>query len=407
MVDVADLFQSVLIGSLYALMALGLTLTYAVAKIPNFAHAEYVTVGAYTAALVTIAFGGAITLGGSGAAAAIVAAFALAFVVAAAIALLSDELVFRPLFRRAATSLHLLVASIGVGLIIRYALSLLVAPYDFLVVTPRIGKDLIRLPGGEALAVAGAPVTNLLAGAIPTTFGIVAALYLLFTRTRIGKGMRAMASNFDLARVAGIKTTNIRRFTWLLAGGLAGLGGAFWIVDVPGTPEMGWGILLWLFAASILGGFTSIWGTGMRVSRTSARCSSIRWEPTRPARSRPAFCGRSRVRLRMSPSCKPRAPRFDRRLPDPIPARSSDCSSCRSLPRPSSGPPSATSPRTPRCGCEETSSPSSSSRWARQGASSDGTTSLWRAVCSASPGCRTPSPGFRRGPTTPHTRSSS
>src|SRR5207247_338651 len=79
----------------------------------------------------------------------------------AAIALLSDELVFRPLFRRAATSLHLLVASIGVGLIVRYALSLLVAPYDFLVVTPRIGKDLIRLPGGEALAVAGAPVPNL------------------------------------------------------------------------------------------------------------------------------------------------------------------------------------------------------------------------------------------------------
>src|SRR5439155_1514828 len=97
-------------------------------------------VSAYTAALVSIAFGGAITVGGSGAAAAIVSAFALAFVVAAAIALLSDELVFRPLFRRAATSLHLLVASIGVGLIIRYALSLLVAPYDFLVVTPRIGK---------------------------------------------------------------------------------------------------------------------------------------------------------------------------------------------------------------------------------------------------------------------------
>src|SRR5207247_2791348 len=128
MVDVADLFQSVLIGSLYALMALGLTLTYAVAKIPNFAHAEYVTVGAYTAALVTIAFGGAITLGGSGAAAAIVAAFALAFVVAAVIALLSDELVFTPLFRRAATSLHLLVDSIVVRLCIRYAHSHFIDP---------------------------------------------------------------------------------------------------------------------------------------------------------------------------------------------------------------------------------------------------------------------------------------
>src|SRR5437867_11192831 len=108
MVDVADLFQSVLIGSLYALMALGLTLTSAVAKIPYFAHAAYVTVGAYTAAFVTIAFGGAITLGGSGRAAAIVAAFALAFVVAAALGLLSDELVFMSLFRRAATSLPVL-----------------------------------------------------------------------------------------------------------------------------------------------------------------------------------------------------------------------------------------------------------------------------------------------------------
>src|SRR5947208_9801467 len=113
-------------------MALGLTLTYAVAKIPNFANAEYVTVGAYTAALVTIVFGGAITLGGSGAAAAIVAAFALAFVVAAVIALLSDELVFRPLFSRAANSLHLLVASFGVGLFIRYALSHLIPPQYFL-----------------------------------------------------------------------------------------------------------------------------------------------------------------------------------------------------------------------------------------------------------------------------------
>jgi branched-subunit amino acid ABC-type transport system permease component len=261
MVDVADLFQSVLLGSLYALMALGLTLTYAVSKVPNFAHAEYVTVGGYTAALVTLAYGGAITFGEPGGAAVIVAAFALALLVAAAIAMLSDELVFKPLFRRTASPLHLLVASIGVGLVIRYALSLLVAPYDLLVVSPRIGKDLIRLPGGEPLAFAGAPITNLLAGVIPTTFGIVVALHLLFTRTRIGKGMRAMASNFDLARVAGIKTTNVRRIAWLVSGGLTGLGGAFWVVDVPGTPEMGWGILLWLFAASILGGFTSFWGT--------------------------------------------------------------------------------------------------------------------------------------------------
>lgn len=258
MVGVSDLFQSVLLGSLYALMALGLTLTYSITKVPNFAHAEYITIGAYTMALVTIGSGAAIAAGGV---AAIVAAFVLAAGVAAGVALMSDELVFKPLFRRAVTPLHLLVASIGVGLVIRYALSLVVAPYDLLIVTPRVLKDVIRMPNGEPVTIGGASVTNLLAFAIPTVFSVVIALHILFTQTRIGKAMRAMASNFDLARIAGIKTSNVRRITWLLAGGLAGMGGAFWIVDVPGSPDMGWGILLWLFAASILGGFTSFWGT--------------------------------------------------------------------------------------------------------------------------------------------------
>ncbi len=261
MVSVADVLQSTLLGSLYALMALGLTMTYSITRVPNFAHAEYVTVGGYTAALFTLAYGGSIALGGPGGAATIIGAFVLAALVAAAVALLSDELVFKPLFRRSATPLHLLVASIGAGLVIRYALSLIVAPYDLLVVSSRIVKDILRSPSGDPITIGGAPLTNLFAGALPTMFALVFALHLLLTRTRVGKGMRAMASNFDLARVAGIKTTNVRRFTWLLAGALAGVGGAFWVIDVPGTPEMGWGILLWMFAASILGGFTSFWGT--------------------------------------------------------------------------------------------------------------------------------------------------
>lgn len=267
MVSVADLFQSVLVGCLYAVMALGLTLTYSITKVPNFAHAEYVTVGGYILAAFTLANRGAIVAGGAGgfnaivAGIVIIAGFVLAALVSALIAVSSDELVFKPLFRRAATPLHLLVASIGVGLVIRYALSLVVAPADLLVVSPPIVKNLIRLPGGAPLTVMGAPLTNLFLTVVPTAFGLVLALHLLFTRTRIGKGMRAMASNFDLARISGIKTGTVRRITWILAGALAGVGGAFWVVDVPGTPEMGWGILLWLFAASILGGFSSYWGT--------------------------------------------------------------------------------------------------------------------------------------------------
>lgn len=240
---VDPILQSLLLGSLYTMMAVGLTMTYAVTRVPNFAHAEFITVGAYTSVAV-------VNILGRGP----VESFVLAFLASAGVALASDELVFRPLFRRGATPLHLLVASIGLGLVIRYVLSIVVGSYDFLVVKSRIIKEIL-------FSVGGAPFTNLHAWAIPTTVALVLVLYLLFTGTRLGKAMRAMASNFDLARVAGIKTTQVRRFTWLLAGGLGGLGGAFWSVNVPITPETGWGILLWLFAASILGGFVSYWGT--------------------------------------------------------------------------------------------------------------------------------------------------
>lgn len=254
MVDVSDLLQSTLIGCLYALMALGLTLTYAITKVPNFAHAEYITVGGYVFALATLAFGSLIGLGGFWAAVVIGGAFLLAFLASAALGVLSDELVYSPLSRRGVTPLHLLVGSIGVGLVIRYSLSLAVAPGDLLILSARVVK--IRL-----FDIGGAPFTNLHAGVLPTTLAIVVGLHLLFTRTRIGKGMRAMASNFDLARVAGIRTRWVRRVTWILSGGLAGLGGAFWVVNVTVHPEVGWGILLFLFAASILGGFTSFPGT--------------------------------------------------------------------------------------------------------------------------------------------------
>lgn len=254
MVGVADVLQSVLIGSLYASMALGLTLTYAVTRVPNFAHAEYVTVGGYVVSIVTLAYGAVITAGGFWAAVVVIGAFLLAFAASASLGVLSDELVYSPLYRGGVTPLHLLVASIGVGLVIRYSLSLAVAPADLLILNPRIVKARLFDLGGE-------PFTNLHAGVLPTTLAIVIGLHVLFTRTRIGKGMRAMASNFDLARVAGIRTRRVRRLTWILSGGLAGLGGAFWAVNVTVHPEVGWGILLFLFASSILGGFTSFWGT--------------------------------------------------------------------------------------------------------------------------------------------------
>jgi len=238
--------DTILLGSLYTMMALGLTLTYKVTKIPNFAHAEYVTIGAYATVVMVNRFG---FVGVAG-----VLAVVVSFLAAAGVALGVDELVFKPLFRRGASPLHILVASIGAGLVLRYIVF--------------IGADLGNLLSEKAnlsaqtvWVIGNGSVSTLHLTIVPTVAGIVIVLHVLFVGTRIGKGMRAMASNFDLARVSGINTTFIRRLTWILAGGLAGVAGAFWAIHNPVTPELGWRALLWIFAASILAGLTSFYGT--------------------------------------------------------------------------------------------------------------------------------------------------
>jgi branched-subunit amino acid ABC-type transport system permease component len=245
MVDLAaPLLDSIVLGSLYTMMALGLTITYKVTRIPNFAHAELVTVGSYAGVVAVNGWGRGLG-----------EALLLAFVASALIALAADELAFKPLFKRGATSLHLLVASIGVGLIIRYVIAIFANLYNILSVKSNLLADTLI---GFA---PGANLTTLHLWVPAATAASVISLHLLFTRTRIGKGMRAMASNFDLARASGIRTDQIRRVTWILAGGFAGIAGAFWSVYAPTDPETGWRALLWTFASSILGGFVSVAGT--------------------------------------------------------------------------------------------------------------------------------------------------
>lgn len=226
-------------------MALGLTLTYKVTKIPNFAHAEYVTVGAYAAVMIDrMGFRGATG----------VIAVVAAFIASAGVALAVDEVVFKPLFRRGASPLHMLVASIGAGLALRYIVFIGADLGDLLSPKANLSAETLWVIGNGT-------VSTLHVTIVPTVAGIAIVLHFLFVATRVGKGMRAMASNFDLARVSGINTSLIRRLTWILAGGLAGVAGAFWAIYNPITPEIGWRALLWIFAASILAGLTSFYGT--------------------------------------------------------------------------------------------------------------------------------------------------
>ena len=224
-------------------MAVGLTLTFAVMRLPNFAHAELITVGAYVALVVSLFVSGnpLLVIGAS-------------FVVAALVALASHRVVFRPLSKRNTSMYTLILASFALGLILRYIIFLLADRYDLF-------DKRIRVPVEIWFQNDLLTITNIFFWVVPTSIGLVLALSLLLNYTPLGREMRALADNFSLARVIGIPVEQVHDLTWLLVGGMAGVAGALWGIYTWVNPLMGWLAILSVFAATVLGGMTSFPGT--------------------------------------------------------------------------------------------------------------------------------------------------
>ncbi len=237
-----SLIRTLQVGSLYALMAVGLTLTLAVIRLPNFAHAEYITVGAYTALIVSTQLSAnPITV--------IVAAMGMGGLVA----LLSHRLVFRPLARHNLSSYAMILASFALGLILRYALFLLADRFDLFDKRIAVVQSIWVQTGQITL-------TNIFLWVVPTSLGLVLLLTALLNYTQLGRDMRALADNMMLARVVGIPVNRVHDLTWLIVGGLAGVAGSLWGIYTFVDPMVGWLAILSVFAATVLGGLTSFPG---------------------------------------------------------------------------------------------------------------------------------------------------
>jgi branched-chain amino acid transport system permease protein len=264
-------WNGIVIGLIIGLAGIGLSLTYSILGFANFAHGDYVSWGAFSgwavayliAGLGRFDAGGLLLIGaGDGPAPAdvgisiattpgsIVAGLVVAVAFTVGLSLLIDRVVYRPI--RGADGISLLIASIGVAFALRYLIV-------FFFFNSREGvTDLGAVPKYD---VAGISVTaHQLTIAI---IGIVLMLgvHLLLQYTKLGKAMRAMADNRDLAQVTGIPTERVIRTTWILGGGLAGAAG-YLVVLTQGTIafDLGWLLLLLIFAAVIMGGIGSIYG---------------------------------------------------------------------------------------------------------------------------------------------------
>jgi branched-subunit amino acid ABC-type transport system permease component len=225
-------------GSILALAAVGATLIFGIQRIPNFAHGDFLTIGAYAAFAVNVALGLDLVVAAVGAMAAV-----------ALFAVVAHFALFRPLRDRGTVAIALV--SVGLGLLIRNVIFIIAGPeirqYS-VSQTDVIVVGAVRLSPGQAVAVAVAL--------------IVAPLVALFlARTRLGKQMRAVADNRDLAAVAGIDVERIAVWVWLLAGALAGLAGLMLGLSQGAfDPNMGLGPLFLIFTAVVLGGIGSAYG---------------------------------------------------------------------------------------------------------------------------------------------------
>jgi neutral amino acid transport system permease protein len=227
------------LGAVFALGAVGLTLVYGILKLVNFAHGEFLTFGAYVAFVVNVGLGLPLVV----AALAAIAATAL-------LGVAFERAMWGPMRARGAGLLQLLLMSIGLAFLIRYGIQFFAGTeIRQLDIDRTAAVSLVGLRIGEAeLVVIGGGI------AVLTGIGLVLKFTLL------GKRMRALADDLDLAETAGIDTSRIVLYTWLFAGGSAGLAGVFAASITDVRPEMGFMLLLAIFSTVILGGIGDAFG---------------------------------------------------------------------------------------------------------------------------------------------------
>ena len=242
-------------GALIGLGAIGVTLTYSILRFANFAHGEFVTFGAYAALALSAALSSLIAVSDDGLgpfsiSPALMVGAPLAMALTAVFALALDRLLFSRL-RGKSEAISVVMASFGASLAIRAAIEFVFTsrPSYFnheLQIAQPIGFGLKATPNQLAMLVVAVALT--------------AGVYLLLTRTQLGRSMRAVSENPSLARVAGVDVEKTIRATWALGGGLAGAGGVMAGLLVQIRPFMGFDLLLPMFAAAILGGIGSVPG---------------------------------------------------------------------------------------------------------------------------------------------------
>jgi len=240
LINLEFIINMISLGSLYAMLALGLVIIYGILRLVNFAYGELIMIGGYTMFL----------LAGFTPLPWLVVAV-LAVLAAMFTSLFTELVAFRPVREKSLTAM--LITSFAVSTLLQNAALLIISPRARAVTLPQIFQTSVMIAGTSV------PWRNILT--IFTSLVMLALLTLLLRRTVLGIALRAAADNFTMTRMLGVPANTVISAAFAISGIMAGIVSIFWIGrSATVTPTIGAPPLLVAFVATVIGGMRSLTG---------------------------------------------------------------------------------------------------------------------------------------------------
>ena len=234
------LINGISLGSVYAIIALGYTMVYGIAKMLNFAHGDIIMVGGFTVFTIVSTAGGSPVVG-----------VLASIVVCTVLGVTIEKVAYRPL--RGASPLAVLITAIGVSYLLQN-----LATY----ITGGLPQMYPSLPGLSSQITIAGTSTKMVTVITPfLVVALVVVLTQLINHTKIGMAMRAASRDFETAQLMGIKINNIISFTFVIGSFLAAVGSALYFTNYPSIVPLSGSLPgLRAFVAAVFGGIGSIPG---------------------------------------------------------------------------------------------------------------------------------------------------
>ena len=239
---ISYLVNGLSLGSVYALIALGYTMVYGIAKMLNFAHGDVIMIGAYVA-LITMKQAGLPTW----------VAILISIIACTVLGVLMERVAYKPL-RNAASSLAVLITAIGVSYLLQNV-ALLIWGADTKSFSNVISLPSLKLAGGS-IVITGVTIVTIIGGIL-----IMAGLMLFISKTKTGQAMLAVSEDKGAAQLMGINVNKTISVTFAIGSGLAAIAGVLLCSAYPSlTPYTGAMPGIKAFVAAVFGGIGSIPG---------------------------------------------------------------------------------------------------------------------------------------------------